>query len=138
MYRPSLYFIPCSHLEPFDFEEEVLARFRCPAPWGYKGGCTPYNALVNASCAKRPPLPPPPPPSEPDPRALALFSPRDMENSRGWGRKMRANSPSSINTAAFFIDRTFEWCLFKHLTSDFFVSINVCFSSRDYICSWFQ
>ena len=28
---------PCSHLEPFDFEE-VLARFRCPAPWGYKEG----------------------------------------------------------------------------------------------------
>ena len=52
----------------------------------------------------------------------SLFSPRDMANSRGWRRKMRANSPSSINTAAFFIDRTFEWCLFKHLTSDFFVS----------------
>ena len=132
MYRPGLYLIPCSHLEPFDFEEEVLARFRCPAPWG-------YNALVNASCAKRSSLTaPPPPPSGPDPRALALFSPRDMANSRGWGRKMRANSPSSINTAAFFIDRTFEWCLFKHLTSDFFVSINVCFSRRDYISSWFH
>ena len=56
MYRPGLYLIPCSHLEPFDFEEEVLARFRCPAPWG-------YNALVNASCAKRSSLTAPPPPS---------------------------------------------------------------------------
>ena len=29
-----------------------------------------------------------------------------LSNSPGWGRKKRANTPSSINTVTFFIDRT--------------------------------
>ena len=30
----------------------------------------------------------------------------ELSNSPGWGRKKRANTPSSINTVTFFIDRT--------------------------------
>ena len=64
------------------------------------------------------PIPPVPSPPSPwgDPQALALFLPW-MANSQGWGllscqippgwgRKKRANAPSSVNTATFFIDRT--------------------------------
>ena len=30
----------------------------------------------------------------------------ELSNSPRWGRKKRANTPSSINTVTFFIDRT--------------------------------
>ena len=30
----------------------------------------------------------------------------ELSNSPGWGRKKRANAPSSVNTATFLIDRT--------------------------------
>ena len=30
----------------------------------------------------------------------------ELSNSPGWSRKKRANAPSSVNTATFFIDRT--------------------------------
>ena len=30
----------------------------------------------------------------------------ELLNPPGWGRKKRANAPSSVNTATFFIDRT--------------------------------
>ena len=43
----------------------------------------------------------------------------------GWGRKKRANAPSSVNTATFFIDRTVKECHFKHFNVRFFGSINV-------------
>ena len=57
-----------------------------------------------------------PAPPRADPRALAFFMPW-MANSRGWGllscqtlpgwgRKKRANAPSYVNTATFFIART--------------------------------
>ena len=59
-------------------------------------------------------------PSSPraDPRELALFFALDgkfpgvgtleLSNPPGWGRKKRANAPSSVNTVTFFIDRTVE------------------------------
>ena len=50
----------------------------------------------------------------------------------GWGRKKRANAPSSVNTATFFIDRTVKECHFKHFNVRFFGSIDVflCNSAR--------
>ena len=63
-----------------------------------------------------PPAPDPSPPFRADPRALAFFFALDgkfpgvgtleLSNPLGWGRKKRANAPSSVNTATFFIDRT--------------------------------
>ena len=52
-----------------------------------------------------------------DPRALAFFflwmanpggGTLELSNPPGWGRKQRANAPSSVNTTTFFIDRTVE------------------------------
>ena len=45
-----------------------------------------------------PPAPSPPPLPRDDPREIAFFLPW-MANSRGWGRKKKANAPSSVNTA---------------------------------------
>ena len=45
----------------------------------------------------------------------------EVLNPSGWGRKKRANAPSSVNTATFFIDRTVEYCRFKHFNVRFFV-----------------
>ena len=68
------------------------------------------NASVNSTGAQFPP------PLRADPRALALFLALDgkfpgvgtlqLSNPPGWGRKKRANAPSSVNTETFFIDRT--------------------------------
>ena len=68
-------------------------------------------ASVNSTCTQ-----PPPPPGGADPQALACFFALDgkflgvgtleLSNPPGWGRKKRANAPSSVNTATFFIDRT--------------------------------
>ena len=33
----------------------------------------------------------------------------ELSNPPRWGRKKRANAPSSDNTATFFIDSTFPW-----------------------------
>ena len=49
----------------------------------------------------------------------------ELSNPLGWGRKKRANAPSSVNTTTFFIDTTVEQCHFKHFNVRFFVSINV-------------
>ena len=56
----------------------------------------------------------------------------ELSNPPGWGRGKRANAPSSSSTATFFIDRTVEYCRFKHFNVRFFVSINVllCNSAR--------
>ena len=32
----------------------------------------------------------------------------ELANPPGWGRKKRANAPSSVNSATFFIDRTVQ------------------------------
>ena len=62
------------------------------------------------------PNPPPPPPGW-SPGISTFFAldgkfPRvgtlELSSSPGWGRKRRANAPSSVNTANFFIDRTVE------------------------------
>ena len=56
-----------------------------------------------------------------DPRALAFFffaldgkfpgvGNLELSNPPGWGRKKRANAPSTVNTATFFTDRTVEEC----------------------------
>ena len=45
----------------------------------------------------------------------------ELSISPGWGRKKRANTPSSVNTATFFIDHTVEQCHFKHFNVRFFV-----------------
>ena len=63
-----------------------------------------FNGLLNA----QPFLPPPV-----DPPALAFFAldglgTLELSNLLGWGRKKRANSPSSVNIATFFIDCTVE------------------------------
>ena len=52
----------------------------------------------------------------------------ELSNHPGWRGKKRANVPSSVNNAAFFIDRTVKWCV----NVRFFVSINVflCNSAR--------
>ena len=52
-----------------------------------------------------------------------------LSNPPGWGRKKRANAPSFVNTATFFVDRTIEECHFKHFNVRFFVSINVFLSN---------
>ena len=49
----------------------------------------------------------------------------ELSNPPGWGRKKKANGPSSVNTATFCIDRTVEQYHFKHFNVRFFVSINV-------------
>ena len=56
----------------------------------------------------------------------------ELSNPPGWGREKRANAPSSTSTATFFIDRTVEYCRFKHFNVRFFVSIDVllCNSAR--------
>ena len=61
---------------------------------------------------------PPSPPLRADPRELAFFFALDgkfqgvgtleLANLPGWGRKQRANAPSSVNSATFFIDRTVQ------------------------------
>ena len=65
-----------------------------------------------------PPAPSPPSPLRADPRELAFFLALDgkfqgvgtleLANLPGWGRKQRANAPSSVNSATFFIDRTVQ------------------------------
>ena len=70
------------------------------------------------------PAAPSPLPPRADPRALAFFFALDgkfpgvgtleLSNPPGWGRKKRANAPSSVNTATLFIDRTVDECHFKH------------------------
>ena len=87
-----------------------------------------YNASVNSSCAQHT-LPPGSPPD------ISIFfrlgwqipggGPLELSNPPGWGRKKRANAPSYVNTATFFIDRTVESCHFKHFNVRFFASINV-------------
>ena len=57
-------------------------------------------------------------PPRADPRALAFFFALDgkflevetleLSNPQGWVSKKRANAPSSVNTATFFIDRAVE------------------------------
>ena len=56
----------------------------------------------------------------------------ELSNPPMWGREKRANAPSPVSTATFFIDRTVEYCRFKHFNVRFFVSINVllCNSAR--------
>ena len=49
----------------------------------------------------------------------------ELSNPPGWWQKKRANTPSSVNTATFFIDRTVKECHFKHFNVRFFGSINV-------------
>ena len=93
-------------------------------------------------------LPPaPPPPSRADPRALAFFFAFDgkfpgvgslkLSNPPGWGRKKKANAPSSVNTATppLLFHRSHSRIvpfLIKHFNVRFFVSINVflCNSAR--------
>ena len=79
------------------------------------------------------PSPPPPPPGLTP--VISIFFASDgkfpgvgtleLSNPPGWGRKKRANAPSSVNTATFFIDRTVKWCRFKHFDVRFFGLINV-------------
>ena len=79
--------------------------------------------------------PAPSPPSPPDwPPGISIFclgwqipgvGTLELSNPPGWGRKKRANAPSSVNTATFFIDRTVKYCHFKHFNARFFVSVNV-------------
>ena len=46
----------------------------------------------------------------------------ELSNPSGWGRQKKANPPSSVNAATFFIDCTRR---FKHFNVPFFVSSNV-------------
>ena len=70
-----------------------------------------FYASANSSYAQRPPPPGWPP-------GISIFFALDgkfpgvgtleLSNPPGWGRKKRANAPSSVNTATFFIDRIVE------------------------------
>ena len=63
-------------------------------------------------------IPPANPPRRADPRGISIFSALDgkfpgvgtleLAIPPGWGRKKRANAPSSVNSATFFIDRTVQ------------------------------
>ena len=74
-----------------------------------------------------PAAPRPPPPGWPP--GISIFFALDdkcpgvgileLSNPLGWGRKMRANAPSSVNTATIFIDRPVEECHFKHFQAIF-------------------
>ena len=71
---------------------------------------------IKALCTSQFHLRPGPPRA--DPRELAFFLPwmansrglgtLELANPPGWGRKKRANAPSSVNSATFFIDRTVQ------------------------------
>ena len=73
----------------------------------------PYYASVNSSCVLSTSPPPLPPTWVP---GISIFFALDakfpgvetleVSNSTGRGRKKRANAPSSVNTATFFIDCT--------------------------------
>ena len=110
--------------------------------WLWKRGISTYDyfiteiiikayASVNSSCAQ---TPPPHPLSLDWIPGISIFFASDgkfpgvgtleLSNPLGWGRKKRANAPSSVNTATFFIDHTVEECHFKHFNVRFFVSIN--------------
>ena len=54
-----------------------------------------------------PPSPPPPGLTPLDGKFPWVGTP-ELSNSPGWGRKKRANAPSFVNTATFFIDCTVE------------------------------
>ena len=82
-----------------------------------------------------PPAPSPPPPLPGWPPSISIFffldgkftgvGALELLNPPGWGRKKRANAPSSVNTATFFIDRTVKWCRFKHFDVRIFGLIKV-------------
>ena len=67
-------------------------------------------ASVNSTCAH------PPPPGSPPGISIAFaldgkfpgVRTLELANPPGWGRKKRANAPSSVNSATFFIDRTVQ------------------------------
>ena len=75
------------------------------------------DGITAGLCISQFHLRPAPRPPRADPRALAFFclgwqipgvGTRELSNPAEWGRKKRANAPSSVNTATFFIDRTVE------------------------------
>ena len=99
-----------------------------------------YHTSIKTSqailkCLMHQSIPPAPRPPPGWPPGISIFFALDgkfpgvgtleLSNSPGWGRKKRANALSSVNTATFFIDRTVEYCHFKHFNVRFFVSINV-------------
>ena len=96
--------------------------------------------LIHQSIPAAPNRPPPPPPAPItiffalDGKSLGVGS-LELSNPPGWGQKKRANAPSSVNTATFFIDCTVEKCRFKHFDVRFFVSSNIflCNSARTLI-----
>ena len=59
--------------------------------------CTVNACISQFQVPQTPPLPPPP--------GVGTL---ELSNSPGWGPKKRANAPSSVNTATFFIDCTVE------------------------------
>ena len=71
----------------------------------------PGQVMQQWDCSQQSPLPPP--------GAATL----ELPNARHWGRKKRANAPSSIHSVAVFIYQTFKKCHFKHFECEMF-----CFS----------
>ena len=71
------------------------------------------NIIMHQSIPAAPSAPPPGSPS-----GIGIFFALDrkfpgvgtleLSNPPGWGREKRANAPSSVNTATFFIDCTVE------------------------------
>ena len=67
-------------------------------------------------------------PSPPDPLGIIIVLPWmanfgggtfELSNPPGWGRKTRANAPSSINTATFLLIAQSSSAILSFLTSDF-------------------
>ena len=65
-----------------------------------------YYASVNSSCVLSLPPPPPLSPGHKQDGKFPRVETLEVSNSTGRRRKKRANAPSSVNTATFFIDCT--------------------------------
>ena len=90
--------------------QSIPAARRPPPPLPSRPGCSPGISIYFALDGKFPGV-----------------GTLELSNPPAWRRKKRANAPSSVNTTTFFIDRTVEYCRFKHFNVQFFVSINVFF-----------
>ena len=93
---------------------ELSGVFKWPVQSGFHSTLgLPQSASTwpsNASVRLRPATPLPPP------GAATL----ELPNARRWGRKKRANAPSSIHSVAVFIYRIVKKCHFKHFGCEMF------------------
>ena len=98
--RPLLFKIPSSNIITPDLTYALLTNREVKIY---------INASVNSTCAQ---VPPGLTPGNSHFFALDGKFPGvgtlELANPPGWGRKKRANAPSSVNSATFIIDRTVQ------------------------------